>query len=96
MIAQRFKKALISKGYPVHQLYLFGSTARDDAQKWSDIDIAVVCDPFLGSKHEENTQFLLEGSDIDVRIQTVCLRPDDFRNKFFGFPREIERTGVQI
>lgn len=95
-LARSLKERLLDRGYPIRNVYLFGSVAADKASPSSDIDIAVVCDPFLDSKHEENVRFLLSGHELDVHIETVCLHPDDFANKYFTLAKEIERNGLAV
>src|SRR5205085_10131040 len=79
-IARRFRTALLSKGYPVQRVLLYGSVARDQAGEDSDLDIAVLCEPFAATRHEENMALRKVRRDIDVRISPFCLHPDDFDN----------------
>lgn len=78
----------------MRSVFLFGSVARGNAREWSDIDIAIVCDPYKATKHQENVEFLLEGKKVDMRIQTVCLHPMDFENPYFTLAKEVERYGI--
>jgi len=95
-IARRLKEILTKKRIPLRDVYLFGSVARGAATDRSDIDIAVVCDPYREGKHEENVEFLLASKDIDLRIETVCLHPKDFENKYFTLAQEIKRYGIPV
>ena len=95
-LALSLKERLLDKGYPIRQVYLFCSVAKGTTHRYSDIDIAVVCDPFLPSKHDENVTFLHTGHEIDVRIETVCLHPEDFRNRYFTLAKEVERHGITV
>lgn len=94
--ATRFKKLLLQQGYPIQRVILFGSVAKGTARIDSDIDIAVVTSSFNESRLEEGTDILLASKDIDLRIETVTLHPEDFQRPFFGLGREIERTGVEV
>jgi predicted nucleotidyltransferase len=95
-VARRFKALLVRRGYPVRRVVLYGSVAKDAARPDSDIDIAVVTDPFHPSRLREGGDILLASKDIDLRIETVTLRPDDFDRPFFALAREIERHGVEV
>jgi predicted nucleotidyltransferase len=95
-IARSLKKNLQHKGYPVREVFLFGSVAKGRAHAQSDIDIAVLCEKFLPSRHEENVRFLLSSKEIDVRIQTVCLHPEDFDNRYFALAKDIHEHGVLV
>lgn len=75
---------------------LFGSVAKGTAHSESDIDIAVITEPFDPSRIREGGDILLLSKDIDLRIETVTLHPDDFHRPFFTLGGEIERTGVEV
>lgn len=94
-IARRLKDALLRKGRPVERVILYGSTARGSARADSDIDIAVVTRPFLPSQMQENVDVFLTSMEIDLKIETVTLHPEDFDQPFFTLGKEIERTGVE-
>ena len=96
IIAQKFRDALLAKGYPVHRVLLFGSVARDQATEDSDLDIAVICDPFLATRQEENIAMRELCWDVDVRIEPFSLHLDDFKKPFFALSYEVEREGVTI
>lgn len=95
-IARHLKRELLAAGLPVDGLYLYGSVARGTARVWSDIDIAVVCAPFRETRHEENMEVRKIRRGIDVRIEPICLHPEDFENRLFGLAQEVRRTGVAV
>ncbi|MBI1812452.1 nucleotidyltransferase domain-containing protein [Candidatus Peregrinibacteria bacterium] len=94
-IARQVKKLLQERGYPIQHVILFGSVAKNQAHDRSDIDIAVVTSPFKESQLEEGVDIHLASMDIDLRVETVTLHPEDFDRPFFTLAREIERTGVE-
>lgn len=96
LLAQRLKTLLLQKGYPVRRVILFGSVAKNVASERSDVDIAVITDPFGESRIREGGDVLLASKDIDLRIETVTLHPQDFDRPFFALAREIERFGVEV
>lgn len=95
-IARRFRAALLARGYPVRRVVLYGSVARDQATEDSDLDIAVFCEPFAATRHEENMALRRVRREIDVRISPICLHPADFGNPAFALPREVQRTGTEV
>jgi uncharacterized protein len=95
-VARRFKDLLLRRGYPVRRVVLYGSVARGTARPDSDIDIAVVTNPFHASRIREGGDILLVSKEIDLRIEPVTLHPDDFDRPFFTLGREIERHGVEV
>ena len=80
----------------MRRVVLYGSVAKGTATAASDIDIAVVTDPFGASRIREGGDILLLSKDVDPRIETVTLHPDDFDRPFFALAGEIERTGVEV
>jgi len=80
----------------VREVLLYGSQAKGSAREDSDIDIAVVCDPFGSDRLEENVAVSRERWDVDLRIETVCLHPEDFQNKFFTLAQEVRRYGIPV
>ena len=95
-IARNLKKNLKKKGYPIQHVFLFGSVARDEAKEASDIDIAILCLPFLKNRHEENVEFLLEGANIDTRIETICLHPEDMDKEHWGVAQDLKKEGIPV
>lgn len=73
-------------------LYIFGSTARDEAKPTSDIDIFVDRDPskHVGLIELTNLEFLLEetlGTDVDLCTRTA-LHP--------ALRETIEKTAIRV
>lgn len=95
-VARRLKDLLVRRGYPVRRVVLYGSVAKGSARPDSDIDIAVVTDAFHASRLREGSDILLASKDVDLRIETVTLHPDDFARPLFALVREIERYGVEV
>ena len=95
-IARRFRDALLARGYPVQRVVVFGSVARDEATEDSDLDIAVISEPFAKTRHEENMALRRLCWDIDMRIEPFTLHPDDFEQPTFALPTEVEREGVAV
>jgi predicted nucleotidyltransferase len=85
-VARTFRDALLERGYPVRRVVLFGSVARGQATEDSDLDIAVVCDRFAATRHEENMALRRLRWGIDIRIEPICLHPDDFGKRSAGIP----------
>jgi predicted nucleotidyltransferase len=83
----------VIKHFVVKNVVLFGSYARDNAQKYSDIDVAVVV-------KNNNMEFIDYAPllwkltrNIDVRIEPVLIEED---NDVSGFLEEIYKNGIII
>src|SRR5947209_7611655 len=95
-LARALRARLLAKGYPVRRVLLYGSVATETTHPGSDIDIAVVAEPFRPSQFDENVEVFLLSKEIDLRIETVCLHPADFANQYFTLAQEIERHGIEV
>lgn len=95
-LAKAFKRSLLKEHLPVRKVVLFGSFAKGKARRWSDVDIAIICTPFLASRHEENMVFRRLRRDIDARIAPIALHPSDFRDPYFPLAKEIEKHGIEV
>ena len=95
-IARHFRDVLLTKGYPVQRVFIFGSVARDEATEESDLDIAVVSIPFAETRHEENMALRKLCWEVDIRIEPFTLHPADFNQPHFALPAEVEREGIAV
>jgi len=95
-LAKSLKYRLQAAGYPVREVYLFGSVAKGAAHPGSDIDVAVVCDPFRPTRHEENMAVRRVRRTLNLRIEPVCLHPEDFENRYSTLIQEVKRHGVAV
>lgn len=95
--AERLKQAIQKRqDIRLHHVYLFGSVARKESGKWSDIDIAVVCDQFDKSKVREVMAFYALDPGRDVRMSLVVLHPEELQNKYSTIAQEIKKDGVAV
>ena len=83
-IVKKYGEGLKKNGIDFSALYLFGSYAKGQAKKWSDIDVAVVSD-YLDDKYNEGRFLLWKLTrGIDLRIE-----PHGFTPKH-GMIRQIQ------
>lgn len=94
--ARRLRSLLIQQKIPVVAVYLFGSAARGTASRWSDIDIAVVCNPFEKTPLQEYTAIARSAFSIDSSISVLYFRPEHFKNPYSGVVQEIKREGIAV
>lgn len=87
---------LREKKYPFFALYLFGSYAKGRAQKWSDIDVAVLSGA-MKKNWNKNEEILWKlGAEVDPRIEPVGFSVEDFNKGNDPMIEEIKRTGVRV
>lgn len=80
----------------VKKIFLFGSFAKGNSKKESDIDVCVVADGI-----ENNFAAMLEIApkvlDIDWRIEPVVFSLYEYENESdFGILKEVKKYGVEV
>ena len=75
---RRFKEALSKNKFPACDVYLFGSYARGDARKDSDIDLCLVSPAFDKNKERYRMRATMIAFDIDPKIEIVISSPEHF------------------
>ena len=95
-IVRRLKRTLEAEGVPVQRVFLFGSLANGKSHEWSDIDVAVVHEPFLDTTGKEKSHLFERGKSCDVRIELLSFRPDDFMNRYSSLAQEVHTHGVEV
>jgi predicted nucleotidyltransferase len=91
----RFLELLKSNNIHVEKAYLFGSIAKGNFNKWSDIDLAVVSDDFSGDRLSDRLSLIdyvfIAGHDISP----LPFRSEDFSDSMFARD-EILKYGIEI
>ena len=91
-----YKKLVVEKfPVPVEQFWLFGSYAKNNAHKDSDIDIALVVNNLNDDYSMFSTEPLLWRlkRQVDFRIEPHVIARD---TDYAGFIDEIQKTGILI
>ena len=95
-IIHSYAECLKDENYPYNSIYLFGSHAKGQAHKWSDIDIAVIT-PKLKKNYDLNRLMLWKlRRQIDARIEPHGFTPQEFKNLADPLVYEIKTTGIRI
>ncbi|MDO8592696.1 MAG: nucleotidyltransferase domain-containing protein [bacterium] len=93
-IVEKYAEKLKENKIPFSGIYLFGSSAKGEAKKWSDIDVAIF------SKRKETDQFIIEvGSirrEVDLRIEPHIFSEKDLKTIATPFVEEILKTGIRV
>ncbi len=80
-------------------VYLFGSRARGEGDRWSDYDVAVVSPDFEDVAFLERQRLvrpLVREALGTVPLDIVCYTPEEFERGRDGFlPEVVEREGVR-
>lgn len=95
-IVRKYARKLREKKYPFTALYLFGSYAKGNARKWSDIDIAVLSSAMKKNWNKSEETLWKLGAEVDPRIEPVGFSPENFRKGDDPMIHEIKTTGVKV
>ena len=95
--ARTLKLLLERHGFPVLQVMLFGSVAKGTPWEQSDIDIAVVHQPFAASRTEELRSLCRaeEGEELS-NIEVVYFHPEDLQDKYSTLVQEVKKYGIPV
>jgi uncharacterized protein len=93
---KHFAEAIRAQGIGLRAVILFGSYARNEQREWSDIDVALVADEFIGVSFEDIKRFI----DVTIQKPYFFIEPHTFNTREFEqgspFIEEIKRTGLVI
>lgn len=95
-IANKYIAEVIKSGIPVSSAYLFGSYAKGNSNKYSDIDICIISPKFGKDYFEESLKLRFITSVVDLRIEAVPLNPKDLDDKYSTLASEIKKYGILV
>ena len=97
-LAKRFIAEIQAKGLHVRHAILFGSYARNEQHKWSDIDIALSADEFQGIRFLDNRLIQdIKTKRVYSDIETHTYNIIEFEGGDNGFlDEEIKQKGIVI
>jgi len=90
-----YLKELNLHNIPIKEAILFGSYARGDYQEWSDIDIALVSDIFVGDRIDDKDKIRKITLSVSSEIEVIPFSPKDFHLQN-PLAKEILTTGLKL
>ena len=91
----RYLLALKQSNIPIQKAILFGSYARGNSHEWSDIDVALVSDIFVGNRMDDKDKIRAVTLSVSSELEVIPFAPQDFTPQN-PFVKEILRTGIQL
>ena len=94
---EKLANEIVNSGIHLRKMVLYGSYARNQQHKWSDIDVAFVADEFKSIGFEDVKLFsrlLILRPNIDIQPRTYNTK--DFTPSKDPFVEEIIKTGIEI
>jgi len=90
-----YLQALNQGDIPIKEAILFGSYARGTYKDWSDIDIALVSEIFVGKRIEDKDKIRKITLSVSSEIEVLPFSPEDF-NLHNPLAKEIIETGIRL
>jgi uncharacterized protein len=87
--------ALNRDNVPIKEAILFGSYAKGTSREWSDIDIALVSDIFIGNRIEDKDKIRKITLSVSSEIEVLPFNPKDFDVEN-PLAKEILETGIRL
>lgn len=92
---EKYLQLLNKQNIPIKEAILFGSYAKGNNEEWSDIDIALVSDIFVGDRIDDKDKIRSITLSVSSQIEVIPFSPQDF-NSQDPFVKEILKTGIKI
>jgi hypothetical protein len=94
-IAKKYLELVKAGNFPmqIEKAYLFGSFAKGNPHKDSDIDIAFVVNNWAGGYEDTIVPVWGLCENVDLRIEPHIVAPDE---DYAGFLSEIQSTGIEL
>ena len=94
-IIEKYLKLLKENGFSLNDAYLFGSYAKGNNTKWSDIDIAIVSDDFKGIRILDRDKIRAITLSVSSSLEVLPFNSEDFSEEN-PLAKEIIETGIQL
>ncbi|MBP6989618.1 nucleotidyltransferase domain-containing protein [Candidatus Shapirobacteria bacterium] len=95
-LLRKYAKEVEKGGVSVAEMYFFGSRAKGDEKKGSDMDVCVVSSDFTGDKVEDIKKLYKLAKNVSLLIEPHSFLPEEFDDKYNFLAQEIKRTGIKI
>lgn len=86
---------LTRSGLHISKAYIFGSYAKGRADRWSDIDVAIVSPQISDDRFEERIKLMELAIPIDDRLEPLPFSVHSFVDDD-PLVREIKKEGIQL
>ncbi len=87
---------VVTKKWPIDQVILFGSQAKGNTHKWSDIDLCLTSKQFGKDFFDEKWQLRCLTDQISTKIEPTPLHPSALLSKYDTLAHEIRTHGIEI
>ena len=95
-IALQYRSKVEDAGIPIEKMLVFGSYARGNARKDSDIDICIVSPKLGKDEMAESSRLNFLHWKLDNRIEAHPVSSKDFKETATPLIFEIKKYGVEV
>jgi len=95
-IIQNYAKKLKKSGVPIKSIYIFGSAAKGNIRRDSDIDTCVVSPIFGKDRQRERVRLMNLREGISDLIEPHPISVYEFNNLIDPFINEIKQSGIKV
>lgn len=94
---KRFLEAL-GRDWPLERAILFGSRARGDHLRYSDVDLLLVSDAFEGIAFPDRPSKLYQHWEGGLPLEILCYTPTEFdkKRRMIGLVRDAVEEGISL
>ena len=92
---EKFLNALRQNNIPIKKAILFGSYAHGTYTEWSDIDLAIVSDFFVGNRFDDRKKIRPITLSISAELEILPYTTKEFTEDD-PFVKEIIETGIEM
>lgn len=94
-VVKEYYSLLLKSGMPVEKVFLFGSYSRNEQDKDSDIDVAVVLSKFAVDRFNTRLELMKYARDFEFVIEPHPFLISEF-DRTHPFAKEILNTGEAL
>jgi predicted nucleotidyltransferase len=92
---RKFISILEADNIHIQKAILFGSYAAGRNDEWSDIDLAIISEDFVGNRFHDKLELNKYIFSSSLDISPLPFRPEDFENSMFARD-EIIKKGIVV
>ena len=92
---RNFAKRASETGIPISEVYVFGSYAKGENRKGSDIDVCVVSPRFINSFDALQELWNVRGENF-IPIEPIGMTQEDLDDRYSSLASEIRKHGIKI
>jgi len=95
-LVSAYGQDLRARGIRWQKLIVFGSHAKGNQTKWSDIDVCVLSNEFSDNRFDNQRLLMHNRSKEFLLIEPHPFRPEEFDNTWDPLANEVRSYGIEV